>query len=302
MNYGLSYLGSKSKIVNDICRIFPKSENFYDLFGGGGSVTHFMASRRKNDFKNFFYNDIRKGLPDFLKDCIDGKYKNYKIPWVSREEFLKKKENDFFIKCIWSFGNNGRSYIFGKEIESEKKSLHNAVVFNEFDDFSKKFFGFEKFRDGYTIEQKRLFVKRRVGELSKNRIDLEQLEQLQQLERLERLERLEQLERLEITNLDYRDVKIKNNSVIYCDIPYQGTTEYDKNKTFNHKDFFDWVKNQDQPLFVSEYKIEEDFLRCIWSKKIRQTLRVSSKKETVEKLYCNEIAFKMIRGLKNANK
>lgn len=40
MNYGLPYLGSKSKIANDIISLFPPAENFYDLFAGGCAITH----------------------------------------------------------------------------------------------------------------------------------------------------------------------------------------------------------------------------------------------------------------------
>ena len=34
--YGLPYKGSKDKICEKICSLFPIKENFYDLFMGGG--------------------------------------------------------------------------------------------------------------------------------------------------------------------------------------------------------------------------------------------------------------------------
>jgi site-specific DNA-adenine methylase len=54
-NYGIPYMGSKSKIIHKISRFFPPADNFYDLFGGGFSVTHFMIEHRKRDFKEFHF-------------------------------------------------------------------------------------------------------------------------------------------------------------------------------------------------------------------------------------------------------
>lgn len=33
--FGLPYKGSKDKIAEKICSLFPQKENFYDLFMGG---------------------------------------------------------------------------------------------------------------------------------------------------------------------------------------------------------------------------------------------------------------------------
>lgn len=40
----------------------------------------------------------------------------------------------------------------------------------------------------------------------------------------------------------YQDLEIPNNSIIYCDPPYQNTTSY-KYK-FNHMEFWDWCRNK----------------------------------------------------------
>jgi len=169
--FGIPYMGSKSKIAEQVCRIFPKADNFYDLLGGGFAITHCMVETRKNDFKFFHYNELRNGLPQLIQDCITGKFNNktYKMPWVSREEFFKKNKTDFFTNIVWSFGNKGTSYIFGEDIEQQKKSLHMAIVFGEFDEFAKEIFGFDKFREGYSIYDKRIFLKRRLEYLGKKR-------------------------------------------------------------------------------------------------------------------------------------
>ena len=72
------------------------------------------------------------------QDAINGKY-NYDVfkpEWITGERFFSEKESNTYIKIIWSFGNNGRNYLFGKDIEEKKRSMHQAVVFDEFDVFS----------------------------------------------------------------------------------------------------------------------------------------------------------------------
>ncbi len=62
-----------------ICGIFPKADNFYDLFGGGFSVTHFMLKHRAKHFKEFHFNEIRPGICDLIKKTINGDESNYQI-------------------------------------------------------------------------------------------------------------------------------------------------------------------------------------------------------------------------------
>ena len=306
--WGIPYQGSKAKICEKVCALFPKADNFYDLFGGGFSVTHFMLKHRSKDFKEFHFNEIRPGIPDLIQGAITGKY-NYNVyspPWISRDDFLRLKEVDPIVKIIWSFANNGRSYLFGKDIEQDKKSMHMAVVFNEFDGFAKKVFGMEKFRDGFGINEKRLFLKNRIRLLGKDRLDLQQLqrlEQLEQLQRLERLQQLQQLERLEqlqqldLYNGSYESVEIKKNSVIYCDIPYQGTSDYGGG--FSHSRFFDWANEQTEPVFISEYNVSDPRFKCISNFEKRSLINGNKDKTLIktEKVYVNRAGYeKMMTG------
>lgn len=308
IKYGIPYMGSKTKLVDKICKFFPDADNFYDLFGGGFSVSHYMIKHRKRSFKNFHYNDLRPGLADLIRDAISGKY-NYDVfkpDWISRERFFAEKESNPYIKIIWSFGNNGKDYLFGKEIEEEKRSMHNAVVFNEFEGFVKDVVGLKEWPNDLTIQGKRLYLRRLFvsmgnkkygGEAANILQQLERLEQLQQLEQLQRLERLQQLEKLqqlELTTLDYREVEIEPNSVIYCDIPYKGTAAYDDSEnSFSHKDFFDWADAQENPVFISEYQIDDSRFRMLKEFSHRTTLAAQKQNaKTVERLYCNKAALK----------
>jgi len=307
--FGIPYMGSKSSIVRKIIDIFPSADNFYDLFGGGFSVTHGMLLYRKDSFKNFHFNEIRNGVCELIKDAIAGKY-NYKVfkpKWIDRETFFREKENNAYIKICWSFGNNGKGYLFGTDIEEYKKSLHNAVVFDVYDNhFLKLFRGEEipgKIKD---ITERRSWVKRKIkiifNKLPESELkqlqqlqQLERLEQLQQLEQLERLEQLEQLERLHFTSVDYREVNIKENSVIYCDIPYEGAADY--GKEFKHNEFYEWVLKQSNPVFVSEYaRLEKRGLFLCRSIEKLSLLAGDGKERKVknELIFCNEIAKKII--------
>ena len=70
MNYGIPYMGSKSKIVKSIALNFPSADNFYDLFGGGFCVTDYMMRHKANRYKNFHYNEINKDIVDLVKRAI----------------------------------------------------------------------------------------------------------------------------------------------------------------------------------------------------------------------------------------
>lgn len=60
---------------------------------------------------------------------------------------------------------------------------------------------------------------------------------------------------------DYQDVPIPENSVIYCDIPYKGTSRYaGKGADFDYDRFYEWALRQTQPIFISSYDMpKEDF-------------------------------------------
>lgn len=120
-NYGIPYQGSKDKIIHKIASLLPKAENFYDLFGGGFSVSHFMLFHKK--YSNIFYNEFESTIVELIKDAIAGKY-NYNVfkpKWITPEEFNQNKKLDAYTRIVWSFGNNQTAYIFWKEIYEEKK-------------------------------------------------------------------------------------------------------------------------------------------------------------------------------------
>ena len=65
--------------------------------------------------------------------------------------------------------------------------------------------------------------------------------------------------------LDYEEVTIPEDSVIYCDIPYEGTDGYlEKGQGgFDYERFYQWCERQTQPVFISSYQMPEDRFDCI---------------------------------------
>lgn len=303
-NYGMPYMGSKSAIVKDLLNILPKAESFYDLFGGGGSVSHCAVVEYKNKWQNVYYNEIDSSVAGLVKDSIAGKYSydKFKPPFITREEFQKNKDSCAYIRCIWSFGNNQKNYLFGKDIEQRKQSLHNAVIFETFDDLATSFLDFKAWPENLsTIKGRRLFIRKKVQEkLGLNAVEqLQQLQQLQHLQQLERLQQLQQLQQLEVTSFDYAMVSIKKNSIIYCDIPYKYTAGYLYD--FDYDRFFDWAANHKTPVFISEFNISDERFKCIFEKERAQRLYANAKDDKrrlfTEKIYANKSAVEYMAAL-----
>ena len=95
----------------------------------------------------------------------------------------------------------------------------------------------------------------------------------------------EQRHRLTSGSVDFAEVEIPSDSVIYCDPPHRRTSSYSKAKHFNHDRFCDWALRQTVPVFVSEYAMPEDFVEvAAWKK--RCTMKSAEHAlRTTEKLF-----------------
>lgn len=89
-----------------------------------------------------------------------------------------------------------------------------------------------------------------------------------------------------IYNKSYYDLYIPPNSIIYCDPPYEGVTQY--KDTFNHKEFWEWCRKktiEGHTVFISEYNAPLNF-ECVWTKKVNNTLvKNTGSKQGIEKLF-----------------
>lgn len=103
------------------------------------------------------------------------------------------------------------------------------------------------------------------------------------------MKKLVNLKDVQFNNLNYDEVDIPVGSVVYCDIPYENTTQYSSKEVgkFDHDKFYDWVReNKDKyTILISEYKhnVREGF-EIVWEKESKQDIRNKENKQakTVE--------------------
>ena len=344
-------MGSKNDIAEQIIQIVPQARNFYDLFAGGCAVTH--AAMLSGKFRNIIANDLQGMGVQLFTDSIAGKYAN-ETRWISRADFVSKKDTDPYIALCWSFGNNMQDYMYSNEIEEWKHAIHNAYVFNDMrlllamginpnGDTNKWVIEHEKeclskyiqwYLDSKSIPVPTDEDRRKADELLnatksdaldilqkayrgsglkpkqinehtqtvmfshwftacqwqlptpdmyrklceimpslpsadsyeyvyiKQKMQLMQsLQSLQSLQRLQRLQRLQKLQSLQRLQKSYDDIYIEENSVIYCDPPYNNTKQY-VTGDFDTNAFFEWCRKQKELVVVSEYDAPEDF-QCV---------------------------------------
>ena len=247
MRYGVPYRGSKNKIADWVVDHLPDGKTLVDLFAGGCAVTH--AAILAGKWENFIINDLGDA-PEVFENAINGKYANEKR-WISREDFYKLKDSDPYVSIVWSFGNNRRDYLYGKDIEPIKKAIHYASVFN----------------DESLINQ--------LKETDKN-------ERLLSQERTERLQRLQRLQ------LDYRNVEIQTDAVVYADPPYKNTNCTGYAGQFDYDAFEKWLADVPFMVIVSEYNAPKGCTEIASIKK-RQTMGTGNKGGTnTEKLFVQD--------------
>lgn len=94
------------------------------------------------------------------------------------------------------------------------------------------------------------------------------------------------LQNVELIHCNYNKLIIPPKSLIYCDPPYAGTTEYVHK--FNHDEFWQWCREKSlegHTVYVSEYNAPNDF-KCVWQKEICSSLtRDTGNKKAIEKLF-----------------
>ena len=300
--YGIPYQGSKTKIAPNIIQLLPKGKRFVDLFGGGFAMSH--CARLSGKYGIVLYNEINPLLPPLIQGALMGayNYNRFKPEFITREQFYKRKNADGYVRYIWSFGNSGKEYLFGENLEPLKREAHDFVVFGKPTQHFK--------RAEKAVTSKDIHVRRVqfCGWFRKNkrRFDMEQLERLERLEQLERLERLEQLERLprfdlqqleqlerlqqleqriKITCGSYADYEYQDGDVVYCDPPYEGTADY--GNAFDHTAFYDWVASRPYQVWFSSYQGVKGF-KLVWARQIRSSLGAGNSSINFECVYTNK--------------
>lgn len=315
VNFGMPYKGSKSKIARDLIGIIPSGERFVDVFAGGCAMSH--AALLAGRWKSVLANDITD-TPQFFVDVLQGKCKD-RNEWISREDFFRLKDSDPFVRYCYSFGNDGETYLYSKEIEPYKKACHYATVFDDWtllQDLCPEVAGYARISlKGITdvkarrlhfgpavvralkmlkvqgiIERNPLYKSVRTNHIKEthNPASLESLESLERLQRLQSLESLQSLERpgesIIARKGDYRTLKVQPGDVLYCDPPYKGTGGYN-GQGFDHEAFYDWACAQSVPVYISEYDMPRDRFLKVWEKKVQSNISAKGGDYAFERLY-----------------
>lgn len=93
------------------------------------------------------------------------------------------------------------------------------------------------------------------------------------------------LQSIETSKLDYSQVAIPYDSVVYADPPYKGRASY--SVKFDSDLFFDWCRNQNFPIYISEYDAPKDFKEVFEINKIN-CLCATKNFTNKEKLFLHE--------------
>ena len=288
MNYGLPYMGSKSKIAEWVVSNLPSADIWIEPFAGGCAVTH--AAILSGKYKHFIINDITDSTKTFIY-AIKGGFKN-ENRWISREDFFRLKDTDPYVRICFSFGNDQRTYCYG-DIEPYKRAFHYAV-FNDFKPFAElRILIPDCVLNGCkNTYEKRLRIKKFLIQIRKDKHagDLQSLESLERLERLqslERLERLQSLGNLQSLQGDYKTISIPTDKsyVIYCDPPYKNTSSYLDN--FNHEEFYKWALKQDN-CYISEYNMPDSFVRIALKSKLSLKAATGNRKMKEEGIWVSK--------------
>jgi len=275
---GLPYQGSKKKISKKIVEIikqnFGTEKPIYDVFGGGGAIT---AECLLNGLE-VHYNDLDETVTSMFQKVVSEDRDYLKTLIVSRDEFLKirEKENktvdDELKLLVNSFGNNRKGYLYSKEMSDVKYNLAIEII-KKHDTF-----------DGYkkTDTYKNAYRPFDIGKVDKAQV-------LEQLQRLHQLQRLQQLECVEVTNLDYTEFSVVEDTILYLDPPYQNTLlkGYSIND-FNSQSFYDWAYEMSKKniVLISSYEISDKRFECVYEfKSVKSTYAPGLRGKQTEKLF-----------------
>ena len=259
MKFGMPYMGSKNSIAAWIVNQLPPAKHFYDVFGGGGAITH--AAVLSGKYRHVHYNELNPLVCKGFEMAINGGFKD-ETRWISREDFFRLRNTDPYAAICFSFGNNLRDYIYGKDIEDYKRALHCLIFFNERKDFEKYFdlsgfeFSSETDIDTRYSEIKPIITQKGTPRKLQETENIERQRRLIELQGLEGLMRLQGFEGLSVTCGSYNAMKFEPDSIVYCDPPYEDTRTYTGNDevSFYTDEFLNWAKNQTVPVFISERK------------------------------------------------
>jgi len=218
-------------------------------------------------------------LPIILKNRKENQY--YVEPFVGGCNMIDKVygkrigcDNNKYLIALWKGLQQERELILDipKELYDKARNQYNERENHGFDDFTIGWIGFMGSFNG------RFYGGGYSGKHGGRDYPQEQIKNT--------LKQKDKIKDIDFYCCEYYELQIPENSIIYCDIPYQGTKEYDNKNKFNHDKFWDWCREVSlyNEVFVSEYNAPNDF-ECIWEKQVNVSIRPNKTLNQTEKLF-----------------
>lgn len=281
--YGLPYMGSKSAIADKIIDVLPSGKRFIDLFGGGAAMSHAAALSGK--YEEVVYSDADPLAVEYVRRAVAGYYspERFKPWWVSRDDFNRLKDVDPYVRYLWSFGNRGDTYLYGRRIEGLKRRLFDWIVCGKNRDFVASLGIPVADAPAAGIAERFAFIKRHI------RGRLTTCGTIENLYRLARVQNLERLTRVTVLHRSYSVYQYRTGDIVYCDPPYESRKKYVIGD-FDFAAFMDWAARI--PCYVSSYELGDPRFRLYHEFKKSQLLCASKNCTIIERLYCSRYAAK----------
>jgi hypothetical protein len=274
MHYGITYVGNKSKVMEQVIGCMPAADTFVDLFGGGGAVTH--AAILSNKYQNFKVNDLDGRALRLFRKSLAGDFIGKSPDWVTRDVFLANKrkaphEQDPEVSLFWSFSSGMESYVVSladyklkyglfmlayHNDSSALKGLLPDAVWSALPDYSA--YPYTQAMSNYCAWFGDCI---KSGMLSKDFAPLTKFQPNQGYSNAGELYKSVGFaaDNISYTFGSYDEVEFDGDCVVYCDIPYRDTCTAGY-EPIDYEKFYQWALDvgKKHPLFISEYNMPED--------------------------------------------
>ena len=193
-------------------------------------------------------------------------------------------DNNKYLIAVWKGlqANNERPYSISRELFNEARIESRNNTNHKFTDFMIGWIGFMASYNGR-------FFDGGFGGATKTRNYID--EQIRNTERQIKL-----LKGVHFIHSDFKTLVIPDKSLVYCDIPYKGPTQYATSKNFDYDYFYWWAEEltkKEHTVFISEYKMPKQFI-CIWTKQVSSHLGRKEQKK-IEKLFVHQSQINKIK-------
>lgn len=269
--YGIPYKGSKNIIAGKLVANIPVTDNFVDIMCGGMAMSHAMKEIRSET--KVHANDNDRLLADFHGLLQRGEW-TPPDHFVTRREFFERKDRDIDIAIIYSFGNDRGSYMYSYEREPKIAAISDVLI-----------------RGGLPESYER-FLKSDTRAYCG--VDVAYIRDVQRICAIIRFQRKMMGKVSSIQCGSYFDYKFDesmnpDNTVVYCDPPYIGTSfrQY-KEGRFHHERFYWWLRNSRFLCIVSEFSMPSDFVCVFECERNVITEGKGASRKSTERLFVHE--------------